>query len=182
MGSSTTWAFLFLAATVGFAGLCLVCRFRLVLEFVHATLHTHGGKRAAYWAWRVACLLTSLVPTSIALLLLGILVWSTVQDDNLPQGGAGLILAVAIGVVGNHVDRQMSTGWTSYWDKVHDSLQAAFPVAPITQAGYPRCQRTRFNVTHQLIANKHGREAAVANILSEPTCTSRRPCRGHGGC
>lgn len=115
------------------------------------------------------------------LVLLAFLVDYTLRKD-VPSGGVGLILAVAIAVVGSHIDRQVNGGYTSYWDKVHDSLQAALPYARVTQkSGFPACQRTRFNTTHALIHDREGRRGAVKSILGEPTCTRKRPCKGHGG-
>jgi hypothetical protein len=93
-----------------------------------------------------------------------------------------LVLAVAVGVVGNHIDRQVSAGYTSYWEKVHDSLRNALASAPITlSVGFPTCQLTRFNSTHTLIHDPDGRQDAVASIMAEQVFTRTRRCPGHGG-
>jgi hypothetical protein len=46
---------------------------------------------------------------------------------NSPCSGAGLVLGGGHWVVGNHIDRRVSSGWTYCWEKIHDSLRAALP-------------------------------------------------------
>jgi uncharacterized membrane protein YeaQ/YmgE (transglycosylase-associated protein family) len=161
--------------------LCLLCRFVFSAKLACAALSRQGRSAIIDWMWRSACLLASFLPTSIVLVVLAVLVDYTAKK-NVPAGGIGLILAVAVGVVGNHVDRQVSGGFASYWERIHDSLHIALSTAPITQpSGYPACQLTRFNTTHTLIHDREGRRDAVLSILREPVCTRVGRCHGHGG-
>jgi uncharacterized membrane protein YeaQ/YmgE (transglycosylase-associated protein family) len=125
--------------------------------------------------------LSSFLPTAIVLVILAVLVDYTAKH-NVPAEGIGLILAVGVGIVGNHVDRQVSDGYGSYWRKIHDSMRTALASAPITQPqGFPNCQLTRFNSTHTLISDEDGRKDAVSSILQERVCTRKQRCPGHGG-
>jgi len=165
----------------GLCILCLLCRYALSAALACAMLHSRGRSSTGRFFWRAGCFLASFLPTAVVLVALAILADYTVSK-NVPAGGIGLVLAVAVGVVGSHVDRQVSSGYASYWEKIHDSLRSALSFAPITQdVGYPACQLTRFNSTHTLIHEREGRRDAVSNVVSEPVCTRRRRCAGHGG-
>jgi hypothetical protein len=173
-----------LIASSAFLVLCLMCAWRLATVLAEEVCLRNGRNRGLYWCWKAACLLASLVPTSAVTFILAVLVYITI-GDSVTSGGAGLVLAVAIGVVGNHIDRQVSSGWTYYWEKIHDSLRGALPPIRRTVDGIPQCQRSFYNTRHLLILNsvdRVGRESTVLNILDGSVCTRRRPCRGHGGC
>jgi hypothetical protein len=176
-----TWAEIFVAVAVAAAVLSVLSRAVLARKLAVAVLHNRGRSPALGRAWKGACLLASLLPTAVVVLILAILVQATIAAGDLPAGGVGLILAVAVGVVGNHVDRQFATGWTFYWEKIHDSLRAAMPVVQRIGPGIPSCQRTRFNVTHRLLHHPDGQRPILASILAADPCTAARPCAGHGG-
>lgn len=161
--------------------LCVVCRYGLASRLACAVLHHRGQSRSRYMLWRAGCFFASFLPTAVVLVILAVLADYTARRS-VPAGGAGLVLAVAVAVVGSHVDRQVSAGYGSYWEKIHDSLRSALSTAAITQeVGYPACQLTRYNSTHSLIRERDGRREAVSNVLSEPVCTRQRRCAGHGG-
>jgi hypothetical protein len=173
-----------LIASAAFLVLCLVCSWRLATALAEEVSMRNGRNRVLYRSWKGACLLASLLPTSTVTFMLALLVYVTI-GDSVASGGAGLVLAVAIGVVGNHIDRQVSSGWTYYWEKIHDSLRGALPPIPRTVAGIPQCQRSFYNTRHLLIlssVDRVGRESTVLNILDGSVCTRRHPCTGHGGC
>jgi hypothetical protein len=171
-------------ALVASASVCLlsvVCRCRLASTLACAVLHCRGRSRSRYVFWRAGCFFASFLPTAVVLVILAVLADYTARR-NVPAGGVGLVLAVAIAVVGSHVDRQVSAGYGTYWEKIHDSLRSALSNADITQeVGYPACQLTRYNSTHSLIRQRDGRRDAVDRVLSEPVCTRKRRCHGHGG-
>jgi hypothetical protein len=175
------WTDVFVAVAVVAAALSVLSTTVLTTALASAVLHDQGRHTVRRLLWKGACLFASLLPTSIVVLILAVFVRATIAGDDLPAGGAGLIVAVAVGVVGNHIDRQVSTGWAFYWEKVHDSLRAAMPVVLRTSALLPACQRTRYNVTHRLLLDRDGREPALAGVLAADPCTRARPCPGHGG-
>jgi hypothetical protein len=175
------WADIFVIAAAAATVLSVLSAAVLARRLAGAVLHDRGRRRIRRGLWKASCLLASLLPTAFVVLVLAVLVLATVTADDLPAGGVGLVLAVAVGVVGNHVDRQVSTGWTYYWDKIHDSLRAAMPVVDRTTSGYPDCQRTRYNVTKRLLHDRDGQQDALNNILICRPCTGSRPCPGHGG-
>ncbi len=161
--------------------LCAACRYGLAAILACASLHRRGHSKTRYALWRAACFCASFLPTAVVLVTLAALADYTARR-NIPAGGVGLVLAVAVAVVGSHVDRQVSGGYAAYWEKVHDSLRSALSSADITQVdGYPVCQLTRFNSTHTLLRDRDGREDAVASVVGEPVCTRKRRCPGHGG-
>ncbi len=170
-----------LLASAAVCLLCITCRYGLASTLACATLHHRGHSKSRRALWRAGCFFASFLPTAVVLVILAALADYTARR-NLPAGGVGLVLAVAIAVVGSHVDRQVSGGYGSYWEKVHDSLRNALSSADITQeVGYPACQLTRFNSTHSLIHERDGRRDAVSSVLGEPVCTRKRRCPGHGG-
>jgi hypothetical protein len=92
--------------------------------------------------WAVSCVLASSVASSVVLLLLAVMIAVTVAETDLPDGGVGIILAVGLGVVANHIDRQMSGGAGQYWGQVHRSLRAVLTSVDRTGDRAPPCQRT----------------------------------------
>jgi hypothetical protein len=172
------WA---LVASGSVCVLSVICRCGLASRLACTLLHHRGQSRSRYVLWRAGCFFSSFLPTAVVLVILAVLADYTARR-NIPAGGAGLVLAVAVAVVGSHVDRQVSAGYGSYWEKIHDSLRSALSTADITQeVGYPACQLTRYNSTHSLIRERDGRREAVNSVLGEPVCTRKRRCTGHGG-
>ena len=170
-----------IAAAAGLLVLCWACRYGISKALARRVLRTQGRSTGLRRLWRLSCLLASLAASSAVLFLLALLIAITLTDDNVPDGGVGLILAVAVGVIGNHVDRQMSSGWAFYWAQVHDSLAAVLTRAERVTKSPPPCQRTRFMSSHRALMDwdSTNREAALAGILAEPVCTDHNACPGH---
>jgi hypothetical protein len=170
-----------ISAAVAVVALCAYSRYGLSKTLARQVLVTQGHSRSLRIAWSASCVLSSAVASSVVLLLLATLIAVTATETDLPDGGIGIMLAVALGVVGNHIDRQMSNGWALYWGQVHRSLRAV--LTRIERAGKraPPCQRTRFNGVHAdlLDWDPMAREQALAGILRQEVCTDRSACPGH---
>ncbi len=168
------------AATGALSAVAILSSLVLAERLAGKALEAKGTRPGRLRLWKASCLAAALLPTTVVLTVLAVLVLVTATAANVPAGGVGLILAVAAGVVGNHIDRQVSTGWTPYWEHVHDSLRRAMPVVERTSRGIPDCQRTRFNTTHVLLHDRDGRADTLEHILRGEVCTKARPCAGHG--
>jgi hypothetical protein len=163
-------AFLLLATS-------LICSLRLTKALARRVLNRQGQGRIP---WRVSAWMASFTPTSAVLLALALLVVFTMSKD-VPAGGVGLVLAVAVGVVGSNVDRQFSGGWANYWIQIHDSIRDVTPQREHSAGEIPDCQRTRFNTSHNRLFRRDERDDTLTYILEGLKCTDSRSCQAHGG-
>jgi hypothetical protein len=175
-----------LAAVVGVAvtfvllAVCFGCGHGLANRLARRTLETQGRSKPVLLAWRTSCVFASLFASSLVLFALALLVAATLWKTGLSVGGVGVISAVAVGVVGNHIDRQITSGWSFYWSQIHGSIRAV--VSEANRRGkVPACQRTLLMNTHRELMHwdTANRKAALAGILKAQVCTDRRVCPGH---
>jgi energy-converting hydrogenase Eha subunit A len=77
--------------------------------------------------WHISCFVARLlVPAGIAVIVVVII---GLQGEALPLDAGGVLLGLAIGVLGNHLDRQFAGGW-NLWKERERSLGSALPTFP----------------------------------------------------
>ncbi len=127
-------------------------------------------------------MLCAFVPTSVVLLILAVLVAFTLRSENLPAGGIGLVLGVVIGVIGNHVDRFVSSGGHSLTVVMYELMRLRlFTEAEVETGTVPDCQRTQFMQKHLSLISPDPieRDAVYVQIMEARTCYDAAPCEDH---
>lgn len=122
------------------------------------------------WRWRLSCLAARLLlPSALAVVLL--LLVSAALEGPLTTDRWAVGLAVVVGVLGNHIDREVASGWLPFWQQCHDSLRdvlPTFPDARHTKHGErdDDCQALQFNAWHMSLLHSDERPVALNRIFT----------------
>ena len=147
--------------------LAAACRLTLAQSAARRALRRQDKNS---WAWRLSCLGARLVlPAALTVVLL--LLVAAALDGPLTTDRWAVGLAVVVGVLGNHVDREVASGWLPFWQQCHDSLRAAlptFPDAKHTPHGKSDvdCQALQCNAWHLSLLHPEERPIALDRIFT----------------
>jgi hypothetical protein len=129
-----------------------------------------AARDANHLEWRVSCLASRLLlPSALAVILLFLISASFGGPLTTQRWSVGL--AVVVGVIGNHIDREVAGGWQPYWQQAHDSLRAVLPTYkdsrehPQHGTGEYDCQALQFNMWHPRVLEKDERDDALDRIF-----------------
>lgn len=112
--------------------------------------------------WKAVCFGSTLTATAAVLLAVESLV---VLSNAKVVASDGVIAAIAVGVLGNNLDRQANSGFDYYWRAIHDSLRGALTVASPVYPSSDSQTRT-FNLNHMRLYEPHERRVALQRILA----------------
>jgi hypothetical protein len=119
--------------------------------------------------WRLSCAIARLFAPAflsiVLLLLVGASLGGVLTTDRWAVG-----LAVVTAVLGNHVDREISGGWTGFWDQCRRSLWSALPTFPTgrhRQHGKSEldCQALQCGAWHSSLLHPGERASALKHIF-----------------
>lgn len=123
--------------------------------------------------WRISCLTARLLVPAVLAGIVLVIVAVTLRDEP-PANGWGVALGVAIGVLGNHVDREVSGGW-HLWNERQHSLSAVLPTFP-SRSDKPRhvthgssdddCQALQFNMCYTSFEHPLEREPCLLRVFA----------------
>lgn len=120
--------------------------------------------------WRLSCLAARLLLPSVLAVVLLLLI-SAALEGPLTTARWAVGLAVFVGVLGNHIDREVAGGWSPFWQQCHDSLRAVLPTFP--DARHTRhgdadddCQALQFNAWHMSLLHAEERPIALKKIFT----------------
>lgn len=120
------------------------------------------------WEWRLSCLAYRLLGPSLLAVLAVLLVW-VAFEGRLGSNEWAIALAIVTGVLGNHVDREIASGWLPYWEAARSSLRAVLPVFPDGHEQHGRnwmdCQALQFNSLQRALLNPPERSEALKRIF-----------------
>jgi hypothetical protein len=121
--------------------------------------------------WRISCFASRLLMPSILAVVLLFLICASLGGPLTTQRWS-VGLAVFVGVIGNHVDREVANGWQPFWKQCHDALRAVLPtfVDPASHEAHGRdaldCQALQFNMCHTYLLNADERPRALKLVFS----------------
>jgi hypothetical protein len=156
------------ALTVAGAALVLAAAARLTLAKDAALRALRDQNPRSVW-WRVSCLAARLLlPSFLAVVLL--LLVSAALEGPLTTDRWAVGLGVFVGVLGNHVDREVASGWLPFWKQCHDSLRSVLPTFPDARhTGHGEaeddCQALQFNAWHTSLLHPDERPIALERIF-----------------